>query len=263
MSQLQASRIHRANSKSWLGFEKKRATPEQMTTAVDLVFSGLSTRKVAASLKMAGRDISSVTVYKWADQYGKLMDKYLDRITPQVGKSWRTNEICLKIRGNRKYLFAMLDSETRFWHSQMIAEKKGKDDMVPMFKDAKELTGKKPITLISDGAANFHHAWKKQWRPKNRTHKDTEHHRHIHLSGDMNNNQMESFNGATVRHREKVVRGLKKDDSTLLTGLRIYHNHVRPHRGLEGKTPGEVAGIHIEGDNKWKTIIQNAARSTC
>ena len=120
---------------------------------------------------------------------------------------------------------------------------------------------KDSVTLISDGAANFHHAWKKQWRPKNRTHKETEHHRHIHLSGDMNNNQMESFNGATVRHREKVVRGLKKEDSTLLTGLRIYHNHVRPHLGLEGKTPGEMAGIHIEGSNKWKTIIQNASQN--
>ena len=60
----------------------------------------------------------------------------------------------------QKYLFAMLDSETRFWLSQMIAEKKGKNNVAPMFKDAKELTGKKPITLISDGAANFHHAWK-------------------------------------------------------------------------------------------------------
>ena len=28
--------------------------------------------------------------------------------------------------------------------------------------------------------------------------------------------------------------------------------------GLEGKTPSEVAGIKIEGDNKWITLIQNA-----
>ena len=75
----------------------------------------------------------------------------------------------------------------------------------------------------------------------------------------MNNNQMESFNDATVRHREKVVWGLKEEYSTLLTGLRIYHNHVRLHLGLDGKTPGEVAGIHIEGSNKWKAIIQNAS----
>jgi hypothetical protein len=36
--------------------------------------------------------------------------------------------------------------------------------------------------------------------------------RHIHLKGDMNNNKMERLNGE-IRDREKVVRGLKKDDS--------------------------------------------------
>jgi len=28
--------------------------------------------------------------------------------------------------------------------------------------------------------------------------------------------------------------------------------------GLDGKTPAEVCGIEIQGDNKWKTLIQNA-----
>jgi len=40
--------------------------------------------------------------------------------------------------------------------------------------------------------------------------------------------------------------------------MRIYHNYVRPHEALEGKTPSEVAGIKINGENKWLTIIQNA-----
>ena len=118
-----------------------------------------------------------------------------------------------------------------------------------------------PAQFVSDGAANLAEAHKKQYAPKNFLHKDSEHVRHIHMAGDTNNNQMESFNGNTVRHREKVVRGLKKENSAILTGLRLYHNHVRPHQGLPGNiTPGEAAGIRIEGDNKWKTIIQNAAK---
>lgn len=28
---------------------------------------------------------------------------------------------------------------------------------------------------------------------------------------------------------------------------------------LDGKTPAEAAGITVEGENKWLTIIQNAA----
>jgi hypothetical protein len=30
--------------------------------------------------------------------------------------------------------------------------------------------------------------------------------------------------------------------------------------GLDGKTPAEAAGITVEGENKWLTIIQNAAK---
>jgi hypothetical protein len=36
--------------------------------------------------------------------------------------------------------------------------------------------------------------------------------------------------------------------------------YLRPHEGLNGRTPTEVAGIEVEGDNKWLTLIQNAAK---
>ena len=244
-----------------LGFERKQATPEQITTVVDLVFGGLSTRRVARSLEMTGLKITHVTVFNWAAEYGRLMEWYLDKMTPQAGEQWRTDEIFLMIMGNRRYLFSMLDTDTRYWLAKMVAEHKGNDDVAPVFEAAKKLADKVPETLVSDGAANFGHAHKKQYATKNFLHKDSEHVRHIHMAGDMNNNQMESFNGNTVRLREEATRGLKREDSAILTGLRLYHNHVRPHQGLPGKTtPGEAAGIRIEGDNKWKTMIQAAAK---
>jgi hypothetical protein len=55
------------------------------------------------------------------------------------------------------------------------------------------------------------------------------------------------------------MRGLKKMDTAILTGYQLYHNYYfRQHEGLAGKTPAEVAGIRIEGKNKWMTVIQNA-----
>ena len=153
------------------------------------------------------------------------------------------------------------DSETRFWLTKIVSGHKGNDDVTPMFAKAKAVAGKVPEKIISDVATNFGHAHKKQDAAKNSFHKDSEHVRHIHMAGDTNNNQMESFNGNTVRHRENVVRGLKREDSAILTGLRLYHNHVWPHPELPDNTaPGEATGIHIGGDNKWKTIIQNAVR---
>lgn len=69
---------------------------------------------------------------------------------------------------------------------------------------------------------------------------------------------MERVNGE-IRDREKVMRGLKRKDTPILKGYQLYHNFVRPHEGLDGKTPAEACGITVEGNNKWLTIIQNAS----
>lgn len=71
---------------------------------------------------------------------------------------------------------------------------------------------------------------------------------------------MERLNGE-IRDREKVMRSLKKSDTPILTGLQIFHNYIRPHEGLQGRRPSELAGIQVEGENKWLTLIQNARRA--
>jgi putative transposase len=58
------------------------------------------------------------------------------------------------------------------------------------------------------------------------------------------------------------MQGLKKRDTSILTGYQISHNYVRPHEGLDGKTPAEASGIRVEGKNKWITLIQNATLTT-
>ena len=56
------------------------------------------------------------------------------------------------------------------------------------------------------------------------------------------------------------MRGLERKDSPLLTGYQLFHNYIRPHMDLKGKTPAEVAGIRVDGLDKWLTIIQNASK---
>jgi hypothetical protein len=62
--------------------------------------------------------------------------------------------------------------------------------------------------------------------------------------------------------RERCMRTLEKTDTPILSGMQIFHNYIRPHEALKGKTPAEVAGIKVEGENKWLTLIQNARRAT-
>ena len=148
-----------------------------------------------------------------------------------------------------------MDDETRFWIAQQVADNKNTSDIRPLFKDAKGIAGKRPNTLISDGARNFHDAFNNEFFTLNNPR--TKHIQHIRLAGDNHNNKMERFNGE-VRDREKVMRGLKRVDTPVLTGYQIYHNYMRPHEGLDNKTPAEACGIKIEGKNKWITLIENA-----
>jgi putative transposase len=121
----------------------------------------------------------------------------------------------------------------------------------------KKLVGKAPSTLITDGAYNFNSAFRHAFWRENKA-LAIRHERHVRFQGDLNNQKMERMNGE-IRDRERVVRGVKKEDSLLIKGLQIYHNYVRPHMGLNGETPAEKAGIKVQGHDKWLTLIQNAS----
>jgi len=151
-----------------------------------------------------------------------------------------------------------MDDETRFWIAQEVAETKDKHDARNLLRMSKELMGKKPTTFITDGLHSYKKAYNQEfWTMKAPR---TKHIRHITLKGDRNNNKMERLNGE-IRDREKTMRGLKKTDTDILKGYQIFHNYIRPHEALNGKTPSDACGIQIEGNNKWKTLIQNASRN--
>ncbi len=50
-------------------------------------------------------------------------------------------------------------------------------------------------------------------------------------------------------------------NTPILKGYKIFHNYIRTHEGLDGKTTAEKCGIEIKGDNKWITLIQNASKN--
>jgi transposase-like protein len=240
-----------------IGFEKMRAPPDAITSAMQLYFTGESFRNVMRFLELRGVHVSHVAVYRWIKKYVTLMQSYVEKIKlPTLGNAWRTDELYVKFRGDMKYMYAIMDDETRFWIAQQVSGTKYTADVRPLFRKAKEIAGKRPNVLISDGAPNFNQAFKDEFftrrKPRSR------HIRHIRLRGDHNNNKMERLNGE-VRDREKVMRGLKIADTSVLTGCQIYHNFVRPHEGIGNVTPAEKCGIKIEGENKWKTLIENAS----
>jgi len=236
-----------------IGFERMKHNPQAVTSAMQLYFSGESLRNVMKSLRLLGVEVSHQTVYNWIRKYIRLMNNYLEKIKPKVSDTWRADELYIKIKGNMKYLFAMMDDETRFWIAQEVADTKLKHDARVLFHSAIRVTGKQPKTLITDGLRSYAIACDQVFDD------DVKHVRHITVQGDRNNNKMERLNGE-IRDREKTMRGLKRRRTPILSGYQIFHNYIREHEGLKGKTPAEACGITVKGRDKWLTLIQNASR---
>lgn len=145
--------------------------------------------------------------------------------------------------------------------AQEVADSKDTHGARMLFRIGREVVDKKPMTLITDGLRTYHDAYLKEYWTR-RKELRTEHISHITIQGDKNKNKMERFNGE-VRDLEKVMRGLKKNDTPILTGYQIFHNYLGPHEGLNGKIPAKACRIKVEGENKWLTLIQNASYRHC
>ena len=241
-----------------VGFKNRKYKPQVITYAMHLYFSGLSFRGVAKSLNLIGLDITHHSVSRWVTYYTQMIQAHLNAtIVPQVGTIWRADEIFLKIKGRQRYLFMSMDDKTRFWISKELADTKFHHDARKLLSNAKEITQSTPSVFITDGSPVYDRAFRKEFRvygDELPIHINT-----IRLDGNHNNNMMERLNGE-FRDKEKTTRGVKKKDSVVISGYQLYHNYFRPHTSLGGKTPAEVAGIRILGEDKWKTLIQNAQR---
>ena len=237
------------------GFEKRQFDEATITGAMQMYFTGMSVRDIADHYEMLGVDVSFKTIYNWVSDYSRMTTRYINGIVPRVGNWFRADEVWVKIAGKRCYLFASMDDDTRYWLASDIADNKFHHNADSLVAMTKKQAGKNPRNFITDGLPAYMKSSKKVFG------NDTNHVRHIHLAAKRdkdNNNKMERLNGE-IRDREKVFRGLKKMDTAVLDGMRVYYNFTKKHSGIDCMTPAEASLIEVDGKNRWKMIIQNAS----
>ncbi len=239
-------------------FENMKYNPKIIALTLDLYFRGLSLRKISQHLKdFYNLDVTHMTVYNWIEKYVSIMNEYVNSITPDVGSVWHTDEMMVNINGSWEYLWNVMDERTRFQLASVVSKERKVRDARMVFQKAKGNAGNRtPKFMITDGLHSYKKAVNKEF-PTN-TH-ETEHLWNVGLQHHPNNNHVERLHGE-IRSREKTMRGLKIERTPIVDGHRIYHNFIRPHMALDGRTPSEEAGITIEGKEKWLTLLQNAVQ---
>ncbi len=134
------------------------------------------------------------------------MKAYCYNLKPNVGNIWRADEVWIKVKDDMKYLFALIDDETRYLIAQEVADNKEKHDARNLFAMDKERIGKRPEILITDGLQAYKDAFQNEYGSNK---KESKHISAIKLKGNMNNNKMERINGE-IRDREKPCAASKR-----------------------------------------------------
>jgi transposase-like protein len=123
-----------------------------------------------------------------------------------------------------------------------IKEKRETADARNVLAQASSVSEMRPVSVVTDGLRAYQDAITKEFftlkTPR------TEHVRIPNIRDRSNNNMVERLHG-TIRQRNKVMRGLDDEEiaQTMMDGLRIYYNFMRPRMALNGKTPAQKAKI--------------------
>ena len=238
------------------GFAKMRFDPKIIALALDLYFKGISLRKISDHIKQFyGVKVGKSAIHKWLRKYCEIINDYASQLEPGLSDVWNADEMMVKCGGKWFWLWNVMDSGTRFLLASQISEKREIEDARKVFQEAKRGAKRKPSVVVTDGLPAYIQAFKKEFftlkKPR------TKHIRNVGFRDKTNNNLIERLHG-TVRERDKVLRGRKRED-TIADGFRVYYNLIKPHMGLKGKTPAEEANIDLElGMNKWLSLIRKA-----
>jgi transposase-like protein len=249
------------------GFEKMKATPQTVTVALDLYFKGISMRAIVDHIKQFyGIEVSHVAVYKWIRKYIQLLKEYADQLVPKVSGIWHSDEMVLNVRNldnheNQRWAWNIIDNQSRYWLATQITEKREIADARQVLAQAATVSQIKPNAIVTDGLRAYSDAINKEFftlkNPR------TQHVRIPNIRDKSNNNMIERLHG-TIRQRNKVMRGLDDEATaqTMMDGLQVYYNFLRPHMALDGKTPAQKAKLVSETENvNWASLIKKATKN--
>ncbi len=251
-----------------LGFNRMKHTPETITLTLDLYFKGLSDRKIVDHLKQFHKvSVVHTTVLRWIKKYLKLLGQYAEKNKVDVGNVWHSDEmtVFLKKEDEKRYyqwIWNIMDAKTRYLLACQVTEERQVKDARKALKQAKDAATIRPDVIVTDGLQAYKEAIKAEFFDRSAFIQNP----HLRLKDfetKPNNNIVERLNG-TFRERTKVIRSFPDQISAneFCAGMQVYYNYIRPHQGIEGLTPAQMAQIPINlSGNRWMTMIELATKS--
>lgn len=250
------------------GFQRRRSEPEKIALALDLYFRGMSLRQIVEHFRhVFGLKVSHQTVYNWIDHYSKLAAEWMDSQNATVGQRWHTDETVINVDGQNRYLWNVMDSDTRMLLATHVSKARSLPETRVPFQKAKAMTEVRPFSIYTDGMPSYKRAIYREFGHQRRKEDGlllcgkinyTPHKVVPSIRAKRSNNRIERLHG-TEKSRTKVMRAFDQDHGAamLMDGWRVHYDMIRTHQAL-GKTPAEAAGMPSLEGFKWYELLKLA-----
>src|SRR5881227_2944937 len=169
---------------------------EVISHAVWLYFRfPLSLRMVEEMLAARGIDVSHEAVRQWGRKFGQDFANQIRRRLPRPGDKWHLDEVCLMIRGKKRWLWRAVD-QTGIVLDVLVQSRRDKQAAKRLLRKLLKRQMRPPRVMITDKLANYGAA-KREIMP------GIEHRQHKGL-----NNRAENSHQPT-RRRERQMKRFK------------------------------------------------------
>ena len=95
------------------------------------------------------------TLHRWIVKLTGIMKNALRDIKLDVGDKWLGDETVVKVNGQIRYLWNIMDFETRIHIVSLLTEGRGAEEALMIIKTAIQEAGKKPTKFVSDGLKSY------------------------------------------------------------------------------------------------------------
>lgn len=255
------------------GFYRMRNSENKITSAIDLYFSNLSSRKVRNHFRRHWEhNASHETILNWCRKYVLKVSKYVDSLPLNLSGKVYADETeiprgCTPTRKSGDIFWCAVDWDTRFISSTLYSpHNQSVEDAIEFLR--KTTKHGKPKFIQTDAAPFYPRAMRKVFglrliggqqsisgaNPMSIEHRIN----NVQKTGKHNVRIETVF--MKVKDRVDDFRGLKALWSApiLMQGIIIQHNFIEAHT-TTGKVPCDLVGLKMEfGVNRWLGLIKAA-----
>ncbi len=250
------------------GFYRMRNSEAKITSAIDLYFSNLSSRKVRNHFRRHWEhNASHETVLSWCRKYVLKVQKYVDTLQPELNLSgeYYADETEIDRKGKKDIFWANVDWGTRYINGIHYSTNHGVEEAITFLKKTTE-NKKLPKFIQTDAAGFYPQAMRKLFYSINSAKGDWHdklivQHRINNVSKTKKHNVRIETVFMKIKDRVDDFRGLKALWSApiLMAGIVLQHNYIEAHT-TTGVVPCELAGLKLEtGVNRWLGLIKLAS----